>query len=724
MFIKQREAALLRYLMTNKKPVSLPELSERYNVSERTIRYDIDDLNYFLKELSAHIEIKKRDVLLILDADQEKLVKEKLESLGIYEVCFSEQEKINYIILRLLTASRPVTIKNLAEELGVSRGSLNSAMKEVYTWLDGQKIQVIKKQNHGIELRYTENQWRKSVISISGQESNRGYFYNVLLRNCSHSQNTYLNAANYVLPYYSKFIFDEGDLNRMVDAVGQIETLMDTRLPDASFVALMLHLTIAIKRIKENKKIEMPQKQLEELKLQKEYRQAQLFTQYLEKEFQVLIPECEIGYITLHLMGTRWKRKEGSYEIDRARRIAIDLIMKIESFTGMKVGVGYINELIDNLVVHLQPALTRIQHDMRITNPVLEEIQKSYSQLFDMVERACRELEEEYGLESFPRDEIAYIVMHIGAALEKSIPRDTDEIRAVIMCASGIGTAKMLSERLQREFARLRVIGEISLMDLNRLDELKADILITTLDLVIDCRLPVVKVSPLLNRDDIGKIENILQIKGISKGNYFKKYVEPTQEMLEEITAIAEKYGPLENQSAFKMELYQYLTKKMINNRVKEELPMLSDLMNPERISLGYKAADWEEAVREAGRLLVETGCARPQYVDAMVQTVRELGPYIVLSKGMALPHARPEAGAEKVAMSLVILDKPVNFGNKMNDPVKAVFGLCAVDNNTHIQALADLGKFATAEENFDMLLSFPNADKTYQFIKKVCEAD
>lgn len=151
---------------------------------------------------------------------------------------------------------------------------------------------------------------------------------------------------------------------------------------------------------------------------------------------------------------------------------------------------------------------------------------------------------------------------------------------------------------------------------------------------------------------------------------------------------------------------------------------MLSDLMNPERISLGYKAADWEEAVREAGRLLVETGCARPQYVDAMVQTVRELGPYIVLSKGMALPHARPEAGAEKVAMSLVILDKPVNFGNKMNDPVKAVFGLCAVDNNTHIQALADLGKFATAEENFDMLLSFPNADKTYQFIKKVCEAD
>ncbi len=81
MFIKQREAALLRYLMTNKKPVSLPELSERYNVSERTIRYDIDDLNYFLKELSAHIEIKKRDVLLILDADQEKLVKEKADLL-------------------------------------------------------------------------------------------------------------------------------------------------------------------------------------------------------------------------------------------------------------------------------------------------------------------------------------------------------------------------------------------------------------------------------------------------------------------------------------------------------------------------------------------------------------------------------------------------------------------------------------------------------------------
>ena len=723
MFIKQREADLLQYLMNIKSPVSLSELARRYDISERSIRYDIDDLNYFLKEIPAHIEIKKKDVFLRTDSADNQLIREKLNSLGIYEVCFSAQEKINYIILRLLASSQPVTIGKLAEELGVSRGSLNAVMKEAYTWLEAQKIQVIKKQNHGIELKYTENQWRKAVIGLSGQESNRGYFYNVLLRNCSHGENSYLNAANYVLPYYSKLIFEEEDLNRMVDAVGQIELLMDTRLSDTSFVGLMLHLTIAIKRIKENKKIEMPQKQLEDLKEQKEYKQAWLFSQYLAKEFQIGIPECEIGYITLHLMGARWERKEGMYENDRERGIAVALIMKIESFIGMKIGAGCINELVDNLVVHLQPALNRMRHDMRIVNPVLEDIQKNYSRLFYMTEKACRELEEDYGLSPFPKDEIGYIVMHVGAALEKSIPRASNEIRALIMCASGIGTAKMLSGRLQREFVQLKIIGEISLMDLNHLEDYEADILITTLDMVFNCRLPVVNVSPLLSVEDIGKIENILQIKGLDRKTFFEDKIALAQEMLEEITAITKKYGQLENQSAFQMELYQYLTKKGTKSREKEELPMLSDLVSPERISLGYKAADWEEAVREAGRLLVETGCAEPQYVDAMVQTVHELGPYIVLSKGMALPHARPEAGAQKVAMSLVILDKPINFGNNKNDPVKAVFGLCAVDNNTHIQALADLGKFATAEENFEKLVSFSSAKETYQFIKNICQA-
>ena len=681
MLIKRREATVLQFLMNAKWFVSLAELAKIHNVSERTIRYDIDDLNYFLKDISAYIEISKKGIFLHAGVEQKQMIREKLEALDIYDICFTEQDKVNFIAMRLLTAAEPLTIKSFAEELSVSRSSLNQVMKEVCKWFEKQGIKVVRKPNYGIELKYSENQWRKAVISISSQETNKGYFYNFLIRNCNCDKTAYLNPANYALPYYSKLLFDEQDLDKMVDIVGYLEVLADIKLSDASFVGLMIHLTIALKRIREGKEIEMSFAQLLQLQKRKEYRQAEEFAKYLETRFQIKIPEGEIGYITLHLSGARREEKENQHGFDKIREIAVILIMKVEAYTGTKIGVEYIEELIDNLSIHLRPAIIRVQNDMCISNPILEEIQGQYPQLFEITQKACREIEREYQIAPFPSDEIAYIVMHIGAALEKTAWKPCSRIKAVIMCASGIGTAEMLSGRLKREFMQLDIIGELSLLELDRVDSFGADILITTLDIVFDCRIPVVKVSPLLNMEDIQKIENVLRLKHIAWNDNFKEDIWNIQNILDGIEKIAEKYGSLRNKNDFRSELYQYIMKYQKKN--KEELPMLSELISPERINAAYKAENWEDAVREAGRLLVETGCAKPQYVDAMVRTVEELGPYIVLSKGLAMPHARPEAGAQKIAMSLVLLKNPVNFGNKNHDPVEAVFALCAIDNCT-----------------------------------------
>ncbi|GAB6876329.1 PTS sugar transporter subunit IIA [Thermaerobacter litoralis] len=110
-----------------------------------------------------------------------------------------------------------------------------------------------------------------------------------------------------------------------------------------------------------------------------------------------------------------------------------------------------------------------------------------------------------------------------------------------------------------------------------------------------------------------------------------------------------------------------------------------------EGIALDVQARDWETAVEEAGRLLVAIGAAQPSYVQAMVATVRELGPYIVIAPGIALPHARPDAGALRSAVSFVRLRPAVPFGNQDLDPVDLVFGLAAVDGEAHLEMMADL---------------------------------
>lgn len=102
-------------------------------------------------------------------------------------------------------------------------------------------------------------------------------------------------------------------------------------------------------------------------------------------------------------------------------------------------------------------------------------------------------------------------------------------------------------------------------------------------------------------------------------------------------------------------------------------------------------AASWEEAVTASGELLVRAGACEPRYVAAMEQAVRDLGPYIVLAPGVAMPHARAESGVLRPGIAVVTLDTPVAFGHQANDPVDLVIPFAAVDKDAHLATLQRL---------------------------------
>jgi len=126
---------------------------------------------------------------------------------------------------------------------------------------------------------------------------------------------------------------------------------------------------------------------------------------------------------------------------------------------------------------------------------------------------------------------------------------------------------------------------------------------------------------------------------------------------------------------------------------------VLENILTEKAIRIKAQVTDWQEAVRMGGELLVNAGFAKPSYTEAMVETVKQLGPYSVIAPGIAMPHARPEAGVLKPGLSLVTLETPVEFGNKENDPVDIVVSFCATDNTSHIQMLAELAQLLGSEE-------------------------
>jgi len=139
---------------------------------------------------------------------------------------------------------------------------------------------------------------------------------------------------------------------------------------------------------------------------------------------------------------------------------------------------------------------------------------------------------------------------------------------------------------------------------------------------------------------------------------------------------------------------------------------MLQDVLTEDVIALDVEAKDWEEAVRASGRLLVRKGVVEERYVESMVRTVRELGPYIVIAPGIAMPHARPEDGAKQIGLSVVRLKKPVAFGHETNDPVDVVIALAAVDKVSHLEILAQLSSILGSEEKVSKLREARSRDE------------
>lgn len=123
-------------------------------------------------------------------------------------------------------------------------------------------------------------------------------------------------------------------------------------------------------------------------------------------------------------------------------------------------------------------------------------------------------------------------------------------------------------------------------------------------------------------------------------------------------------------------------------------------------VSLDDGSLKPDDAIRAAGQLLVNDGLAEPRYSEAMIDAFRDLGPYIVLVPGIAMPHARPEAGAIRDGLAVLRLAQPVKFGHPENDPVRLVIPLVGSDNHSHIDLLKRLSRVLMNPEAVNTLLT------------------
>lgn len=126
---------------------------------------------------------------------------------------------------------------------------------------------------------------------------------------------------------------------------------------------------------------------------------------------------------------------------------------------------------------------------------------------------------------------------------------------------------------------------------------------------------------------------------------------------------------------------------------------MLQESIEEAYVQLDIEAEDFETAIKKSFDPLVENEAVTPGYVDSIIRIYHETGPYIVITKNIALPHAPVEEGANKLALGFVRLKVPVVSGHGTNDPVKYLFPLSAKASEEHIELLSKLADLLSQEE-------------------------
>ncbi|HXF68864.1 MAG TPA: PTS sugar transporter subunit IIA [Thermoflexus sp.] len=140
------------------------------------------------------------------------------------------------------------------------------------------------------------------------------------------------------------------------------------------------------------------------------------------------------------------------------------------------------------------------------------------------------------------------------------------------------------------------------------------------------------------------------------------------------------------------------------------------------RIRILKRTSSWQEAVQISGELLAADGLVAPSYVERMIRTCEELGPYIAIAPGVAIPHARPEDGAHAFGLSLVIVQEGVRFGSH-NDPVYLLIAFATPDRSAHIDFLRQLAELlAHADELVQALRRCESADQAHGHLKTLLE--
>lgn len=458
------------------------DLAERFSVSDRSVRTYVRKTN---EALGSCAQIEKRRgggySLRVLNASAFAALRARDAHAGQDAVPTTPEARVDYLLNDLLSRADWITVDDLASILFVSRNVITSDLRQVAATLERFGLVLEKRPHYGIR--------------VTGPEMSR--------RLC---------LANLTLDC---IIGTGGSASLDVIARCVSESLAeeDFQINSAAYQNLLVHIAVAVERIRANCYVPMEPEHLERMRSTPEYLIAKKVAAAVERELTAELPEEEIGYIAIHLAGKQTLYTPGS-DADANLVISDEVWNVVSRMLEMVWNAFHFDfrndlELRMNLARHIVPLSVRLRYRMRIDNPLLSDIKQRFPVAYSMALESSCILAEEYG-NALSEDEVGYIALAFALAIERQ-KSERPRKNILVVCASGQGSARLLEWRYRQEFGTwLDRIETCDVAHVASRDLTGIDYVFTTVPLERKLPVPVREVKYFLDDEDVNSVRRIL----------------------------------------------------------------------------------------------------------------------------------------------------------------------------------------------------------------------
>ncbi|MBO0466961.1 transcription antiterminator [Enterococcus plantarum] len=490
--LSKREIKILLLLLDLEDSVTTKELAETFEVSVRTIKYDLENVRDWFKDQNVLLKTRRNKGIWLEIPDSERLtLKNEIIEVERFETYPDQELRANQLIFRLLLASKCLTSQELADDLQVSRNTIISDLDRVEELAQMYELTLNRQSRQGFSIIGEESKIRLLMEYITQKEITEYDIYQIMSYFVQSGQQRKMQEVHVGVNTIFQKIYQV--------ALKEMTGLLDPSLFDqfnyAEILSITLRVAIASSRIQLHHTVGGYKMLTNQNVLQQ------------KRELPFLLMKKVFDHYELPLLADEYFYIYSDVFVANNQQDIVGLTEKLIKDVSKEVNFPFYRDrqLFTNLFAHLSLRLTKKHLFINEYNPFVDDIKAKYPQLFSAIQLASQS--DIVGSALLINDSfIAYIALHFLVAYEKNL-HEINVVRIVYVCSTGLGVTSLIEQKILEEVSNVEIAGFASVLNaVDVIEEKNPDLVLSIFPIEIVNR-PFVKVNPLPTEADIHSIQ-------------------------------------------------------------------------------------------------------------------------------------------------------------------------------------------------------------------------